>query len=155
MTCEACVGLGREKRFALGAATGTVAASMIARATGCTGTRTATLERPAVTSSGTWAERGSTSVSGPGQKRRPGPHAVAGTCETSDTNNSSEPTWTIKGSVKGRCFAANRRRTAERSSAFTPRLYTSRSGRRPARLDADSRQREQSPSGPGCPARPE
>ena len=40
------------------AATGTAAASINARATGCAGTRTATLGRPAVTSSGTWAERG-------------------------------------------------------------------------------------------------
>ena len=52
-TCAAEVGLGREKRFALGAATGTPQVSISARATRCAGTRTATDGRPAVTASGT------------------------------------------------------------------------------------------------------
>ena len=41
ITCIASVGLGREKRFALGAAIGTPAADMRARATGLEGTRIA------------------------------------------------------------------------------------------------------------------
>ncbi len=52
MTCAAVVGLGRENRFALGAAIGMPDISISARATRCDGTRTATLGRPAVTRSG-------------------------------------------------------------------------------------------------------
>ena len=51
----------------LGAAIGSPAAAMIACAIGWAGTRTATVLRPAVTTSGTTGCRGSTSVSGPGQ----------------------------------------------------------------------------------------
>ena len=62
------VGLGREKRLALGAATGTPAVSISARATRCAGTRTATLGRPAVTMSGTAGFFGRISVRGPAQQ---------------------------------------------------------------------------------------
>ena len=65
-TCAADVGLGRENRLALGAAIGTPAAASSARATGWTGTLTATVSNPAVTSSGTTSDFGSTIVSGPG-----------------------------------------------------------------------------------------
>ena len=68
-TWDARVGLGRENRFALGAATGRPARAISARAMGCEGTLIATVARPAVTSSGTRDDRRSTIVSGPGQKR--------------------------------------------------------------------------------------
>src|SRR2546430_495152 len=63
-TCPAVVGDSSAERLALGAATGTPAASSSARATGCAGTRTATVGPPAVTASGTAAAFASTSVSG-------------------------------------------------------------------------------------------
>ena len=67
-TCAAAVGLGRPERFALGAATGTPASSMSLRATGCSGSRMATVSSPAVTFAGTRADFGKIIVSGPGQK---------------------------------------------------------------------------------------
>ena len=66
------------KRLALGAATGRSAARMSASATGCAGTLMPTASRPAVTMSGTLTSFGSTSVSGPGQKRLASRVAEAG-----------------------------------------------------------------------------
>jgi hypothetical protein len=57
-------------RLAEGAAMGREAAWMRARATGWAGTRTATVSSPPVVMRGTAPARGSTRVSGPGQKRR-------------------------------------------------------------------------------------
>ena len=54
-----------------------------ARATGCAGTRTATVPRPAVTSSGTCDRLGSAIVSGPGQKRSASSCASGGQSVTS------------------------------------------------------------------------
>ena len=82
-TCAARVGLGRPERFALGAAIGTPAASMRARATGWSGTRTATVGRPAVTTSGTLLRFARTIVSGPGQKRAASARASGGISGTS------------------------------------------------------------------------
>ena len=115
--------------FALGAATGTRAAARSARATGCDGMRTATVSRPAVTVGGTHAARGSTSVNGPGQKRRARSRAsacvlarsaVAFCQSTSGVTSSKDATWTISGSCDGRPFTANSRPTASTSSAWTP-----------------------------------
>ena len=69
-TCSAHVGLGRPERLAEGAAMGREAAWMRAWATGWAGTRTATVSSPPVVTRGTARARGSTRVSGPGQKRR-------------------------------------------------------------------------------------
>ena len=55
-------------RFALGAASGSPRACSSPSATGCAGTRTATVSAPAVTIAGTAAHFGNTSVNGPGQK---------------------------------------------------------------------------------------
>ena len=52
-TCSAVVGDSSVKRFALGAAIGTPAATSSASATGCAGMRTPTVSSPAVTTSGT------------------------------------------------------------------------------------------------------
>ena len=70
-TWDARVGLGRENRFALGAATGRPAyCDQCPRDWDATGTRMATVARPAVTSSRhTRTIACSTIVSGPGQKR--------------------------------------------------------------------------------------
>ena len=72
------VGLGRENRFALGAATGTPAISINARATRCDGTRNATLGKPAVTGSGIAGFLGRIIVSGPAQNASPSFRAPAG-----------------------------------------------------------------------------
>ena len=56
-TWAAVVGLGLPDRLALGAAMGTPDAAIRARAAWLSGMRTATVSRPAVTSSGTISER--------------------------------------------------------------------------------------------------
>ena len=68
-TCCAVVGETWPERFADGATTGRPKAARMSRATGCAGTRTAMVSRPAVASSATGqsARLGSTRVSGPGQ----------------------------------------------------------------------------------------
>ncbi len=66
-TCSAVVGESWPKRLALGAAMGTPASRIKARASGCAGMRIPTVARPAVTMSGTCGRLGSTSVRGPGQ----------------------------------------------------------------------------------------
>ena len=66
-TSGAVVGLGRPERLALGAAMGTPAASISARATGCEGMRTATVASPAVT------RRGTLLALGEDQRQRPRP----------------------------------------------------------------------------------
>jgi len=74
------------KRFALGATTGTCAASISARATGFAGMLTPTVGNPAVTMSGTADILGTTSVSGPGQNRSARTRALSG---------HDEATWPI------------------------------------------------------------
>ena len=68
MTCEARVGLGLPDELAEGAATGRPHARSSAAATGCEGILTATVERPAVTSSGMSGYLLNNIVKGPGQK---------------------------------------------------------------------------------------
>ena len=65
----AVVGLGRPEVLPLGAATGTPAASMMARVTGWSGQRTPTVSSPPVVCRGTFSRRGRIMVSGPGQNR--------------------------------------------------------------------------------------
>ena len=69
-TCGAVVGLICPNRFVDGAATGEPVAASSANATGWAGTRTATVDRPELTSGTTASVRASTIVSGPGQNRR-------------------------------------------------------------------------------------
>ena len=67
--CRAQVGLGRPDRFPEGAATGTWAASMMARVTGWLGQRMPTVSSPPVVALGTLARRWRIMVRGPGQNR--------------------------------------------------------------------------------------
>ena len=66
-TCSAHVGLGFPELLAEGAANGTPAARIIACAAGWDGKRTATVESPALTSSGMHSAFGRMIVMGPGQ----------------------------------------------------------------------------------------
>jgi len=77
------------ERFALGAATGILAAESSAYATGCAGTRMATVGSPAVTLSGTALVYGKTNVSGPGQNSRANNSAV------SFHSDATDDTWAI------------------------------------------------------------
>ena len=81
-TCCAVVVDGRPDALADGAAMGTAASSISARATGCAGKRTATVSSPAETSSGTAPLFFITMVSGPGQNARARRCASGGTCCT-------------------------------------------------------------------------
>ena len=65
--------------LALGAATGTPAAAMMARVTAWSGQRIPTVSSPPVVTSGTQSAFGSIIVSGPGQKRPARRYAVSGT----------------------------------------------------------------------------
>ena len=78
-TCSARVGLTAPLRLAEGAASGRPTARISACAIGCAGARTATVSSPAVASSATGESfaRGSTRVSGPGQKRAASLSAVS------------------------------------------------------------------------------
>ena len=78
-TCSAVVGLGLPLRFALGAAMGTPAAFISARAVLFSGMRTATVSSPAVTSSGTMELLLNIMVSGPGQNVSASIRALSGT----------------------------------------------------------------------------
>ena len=79
MTEAASVGEIRPKRLALGAARGSPTMARSCCATGWAGYRSATVSRPAVTSSGTFGPRWSTIVRGPGQKAEARRKASAGT----------------------------------------------------------------------------
>src|ERR1019366_5141974 len=111
-------------RFALGAATGTCAASISAKATGCAGIRTPTVGNPAVTMSGTADNLGTTSVNGPGQNRSARMRAVSGHDEATRSIISRLLTCTMIGLVPGRPLTSNTRATATASSAFAPKPYT-------------------------------
>ena len=67
------------------------------RATGASGTRTPTVSRPAVTTSGIRRERGRTRVSGPGQNASARSRASSGQSTTHDRAMSRPSAWTIKG----------------------------------------------------------
>ena len=94
------------KVLALGAATGTPARRINSSATGCAGMRTPTSGRPAVTASGTALVRGSSRVSGPGQKACISLRAASGTSMTSPSSIARLEICTITGSHAGRCLAS-------------------------------------------------
>ena len=126
-TCAPVVGLMRPKRFALGAASGRPKRSITARKTGCALIRTATVPSPAVTTSGTTARRGSTSVSGPGQKRLVSMATSARLSAGISASSSSQPgvgRCTISGSKNGRSFASKIFSTASGLSASAASPYT-------------------------------
>ncbi len=105
-TCAAVVGETRVKALALGAAMGTPARSMRARATGCAGTRTPTVSSPALTASEISLARGRTRVSGPGQKAAARVRASAGTSRATRPTCDTSATWTMSGLNAGRPLAA-------------------------------------------------
>ena len=97
-TCSARVGLTAPLRLAEGAAIGRPAARISACATGWDGARIATVSSPAVASReiGEPSLRGSTSVSGPGQKRAASLSAVSFQ-RTKRCASSASSTWLISG----------------------------------------------------------
>ena len=128
-TCSARVGLTRPKRLALGAATPPSNARSTASATGCPGTRSATVSCPPVTASEAREERRSTSVSGPGQNAEASRNASGGTWDAQDSMDDACATWTMSGWVDGRPFTAKMRRTASSFSASAASPYTVSVGR--------------------------
>ena len=111
-TCSAVVVLGRPERLALGAARGRPAASISARATGCTGKRTATVFSPAVTSAGMAGAFSRIMVRGPGQKAERSFFARSGTWRTTPGSWERSLMWTMSGLSAGRPFAAKTERAA-------------------------------------------
>ena len=97
--CCAVVGLTCIKRLALGAAIGEPVARIRASATAWRGMRTATVDKPAVTSLGTRGLAGSIIVSGPGQNIFARSFACSGSVVTSVSNASTSAICTIKGSL--------------------------------------------------------
>ena len=85
------VGLGRPLRLALGAATGTPAAEITACATGCAGTRSATVDSPARTAGGTQAGAGTTTVNGPGANASTAARAAARREESPEADRPGMP----------------------------------------------------------------
>ena len=120
-TCSAQVGLGLPEALALGAARGGPLCSIIALAQGCEGIRIATVDRPAVTASGTISDRSEIIVSGPGQNLSASFSILGSTFLTSGGMASSEATWTISGLSCGLPLAANILPTATGSRAFAAR----------------------------------
>ena len=119
-TCSARVGLSWPNRFALGAATGTPAAAISARADGSSGTRTAIVSRPEVTIGGMISGRSTIRVIGPGQNRFASSATAAGTSPTSAARSAASARWLISGSKLGRAFASKIRAAARASSALAP-----------------------------------
>ena len=103
-TCGNDVGLGRPERFADGAASGTPAALMIARAVGSDGMRTATGSRPPVVCIGTSGDFFMMMVSGPGQKASASFLAASGISSTSAGNSLISAICTMSGLSDGRPF---------------------------------------------------
>ena len=126
-TWPAQVGLTRPEMFALGAAIGTPAAARRRRETGCEGTRSAIVSRPAVTSPLTLFRApslsGSTSVSGPGQNSCASTKASSPNSPRSRAASRSA-TCAISGLNRGRPFASKMRATAFPLVASAPRPYT-------------------------------
>jgi hypothetical protein len=121
-TCSAVVGLTRPERLALGAAIGRPTARMSARGKGCAGTRSARLSSPALASSDTGQSgaRGSTSVSGSGQKRSASIDARSSKT-TSRRAAAASMTWMMSGLNCGLAFAAKIAATATSFVASAPR----------------------------------
>ena len=120
-TCCAVVGLGRPERLAEGAAMGTPAALMRASAVLCSGIRTATVGRPAATSSGTISLLKNISVRGPGQNASMRRFASSGTWRQSCFTSDFLATCSMSGLSCGRPLASNILSTASPSSPFAPR----------------------------------
>ena len=123
-TCCAVVGDTCVKGLALGAASGTPAAAISRRATGCDGTRTPTVSSPPVTTSGTSRRLGKTIVSGPGQNRSASRSASGDSARATAVARSADSTCTISGLKAGRPLTANTRSTAAASRALAPSPYT-------------------------------
>lgn len=115
------VGLGRPDRFAEGAATGTPHAFRKACATGWAGHRTPTVSRPADTSSGIAACRGTITVNGPGQNRSINRRAMTGTRRATPSSMEGSAMCTINGLSAGRPLARKIARTAWPSNALAPK----------------------------------
>ena len=88
------------------------------------GTRTATMEVPAVTSRGTSADDGSTRVRGPGQNRAPRRSATSGQATQRARTCSRSAATTGRGFPSSRPLAARTRRPASLSKARPPRAYS-------------------------------
>ncbi len=95
--------------------------SMILRATGWTGKRTATEGSPEVTMSGTSARFGRIRVSGPGHRASARSLAFDGNSAATRPMSASEAIWTIRGSKAGRALASKTRATASGLKASAPR----------------------------------
>ena len=124
-TCAAVVGLTRPERLADGAAIGRPAARSSVCATGCAGARSATVSSPALASSERplSARRGSTRLSGPGQKWRAARRPRSS--NSASASASARPgTCTISGLKRGRSLAAKMRATASSLVASPPSPYT-------------------------------
>ena len=120
-TWRAIVGEMPVDRLALGAATGLPARAISNLATFVSGTRTPTVSRPAVTTSGIRADRGRTRVKGPGQHASARIRASSGQFATHERAMSGPSAWTIKGFTSGRPLASKIRATAAGSVASAPR----------------------------------
>ena len=105
-TEAAVVGLGRPEMLADGAAIGTPAARIIARATGCSGMRMPTVSRPPVMRSGTMALRRRMSVMGPGIKAASSFSAIGVTSAAIISTIARSETCRISGLSDGRPFAS-------------------------------------------------
>ena len=123
-TWAAVVGLGEPERLADGAARDRPDSRMTARATGWDGIRTATVGRPALTSSGMRGPFGKIMVSGPGQYARASFTAVSGISAASRGSVSQSAICTIRGLSIGRPLASKIRATAGPFSASAASPYT-------------------------------
>ena len=123
-TCWAVVGLGRPDKLALGAAMGTPAARIRARAVLWSGMRTATVGSPAATWSGTRLLRLKIRVRGPGQKASINSRASSGTRVHRSFTSLFLATWRIRGLSEGRPLARKMPSTAAGSRPLAPRPYT-------------------------------
>lgn len=101
-TWAASVGETAVNRFALGAASGTPAASSRASATGWEGTRNPTVGNPAVTMPGMEGCLGTTIVRGPGQNARASFSAFSGHTAASARAAAASFTCTMSGLDAGR-----------------------------------------------------
>ena len=104
-TCSARVGESRFERLALGAASGWPTRSIRPRATGGSGTLSATVSRPPVTTSGIRLDRSRTSVSGPGQNVPARRSAASGQAAVHCRAWAIPATWTMSGLKEGRPLA--------------------------------------------------
>ena len=89
-TWSAVVGLTRPKRFADGAAIARCDRRSSSSVSGWAGARRPTVSRPPVTTSGTRADRGSSSVSGPGQHAAASTSAAGGTSAAQSSSHSGD-----------------------------------------------------------------